>query len=449
MEIAKRKRASLVICSTAFAHLGRTQATALGYPQQPIAIIPHPFGSRTRDEIRELAKHCVEEVARLVGGGDAVSSGSMKSAVHRAHAASAAAAAGADDRLALTRAALIEAPEDLEELNAFFRERRWTDGFPVIPPTAKRVERMLRHTDRNPEDIVATLAPGFGAATVERIAINAVLAGCEPAQLPVLIAAVDAIASLEFNLQGIQTTTNPVAVWLIVNGPIAEKLQVNGGLNCLGQGAFANATLGRALHLIMQNIGRAVPGEMDRATQGQPGKYSFCCAENEAASPWPPLHVDRGFARDVSTVTVVGAAGTLNMNTHAKDARDVLRVIADTIAHPPSNDYWAGGEPWLVLSPEHADILERAGLAKSEVQRALWEQSKMAAHRMAAKDLARTQDARRDEMGEIGPDTLLPVSKRPEDIGIVVAGGPGTHSVYLPSFGDTHSVMRAIAWRPA
>ena len=361
-------------------------------------------------------------------------------------ASAGAVAAGTGDR-ALTRAPLIEAPEDLEELNAFFRERRWTDGFPVIPPTAERVQRMLTYTDRKPDDVVATLAPGFGAATVERIAINAVLAGCEPAHLPVLIAAVEAIASPEFNLQGIQCTTNPVAVWLIVNGPIAEKLQVNGGLNCLGQGASANATLGRALHLIMQNIGHAVPGEMDRATQGQPGKYSLCCAENEAASPWPPLHVDRGFAPDESTVTVVGAAGTLNMNTHAKDAADVLRVVADTMAHPSSNDYWAGGEPWIVLSPEHAEILEHAGLGKANVQRALWDQSKMAAHRMAAKDFVRTLNARRDELGEIGPDTLLPVSKRPEDIGIVVAGGPGTHSVYLPSFGDTHSVTRAIAWR--
>ena len=184
---------------------------------------------------------------------------------------------------------------------------------------------------------------------------------------------------------------------------------------------------------------------MDRATHGQPGKFSFCCAENEAESPWSPLHVDRGFAADQSTVTVVGASGTVNMNTHAKDWVDLLRVIADTMAHGPSNDYWIGGEPWIVISPEHAHILSRDGLGKADVQKRLWELSRMAAGRMAVKDYERTQRARLEELGEITPATLLPVSTRPELIGIVVAGGPGTHSVYVPSFGDTRSVTREIA----
>jgi hypothetical protein len=141
---------------------------------------------------------------------------------------------------------------------------------------------------------------------------------------PVLIAATVAIAAPEFNLRGIQATTNPGAVWLIINGPIAKKLSVNSGGNCLGPGAWANATLGRAMRLIQQNIGGALAGEMDRATQGQPGKYTFCCAENEDGNPWEPLHVERGFARAASTVTVVGALGTWNMNIHAKDSGDLL-----------------------------------------------------------------------------------------------------------------------------
>ena len=343
------------------------------------------------------------------------------------------------------RAALIEVPDEFEDLNQLARERRWSDGLPVVPPTAARVQRMLGHTRRAPTEIIATVAPGFGAATVERIAINAVLAGCGPEYLPVLIAAVEAVAAPEFNLQAIQTTTNPVAVWIIVNGPIAKRLEFNGTYNCLGEGAWANATLGRALRLILRNVGGALPGAMDRATQGQPGKYTFCCAENEEENPWEPLHLERGFAPDRSTVTVVGAEGTTNMNTHAKDADDLLRMIVDTIAHGPCNDYvLGGGEPWLVLAPEHAQILKRAGLSKAEVKRRLWEQSKMAASRLAVKDLERAQDARRAELGEIGPDTLLPVSTRPERIGIVVAGGPGTHSVYIPSFGDTLAVTREV-----
>ena len=342
------------------------------------------------------------------------------------------------------RAAQIEASDDLDAINALYRERRWSDGLPIVPPTLKRVEAMLRGTRRAPEEIVAKIAPGFGAATVERIAINAVIAGCAPEYLPVLIAAIEAVAAPEFNLQGIQATTNPVAIWIIVNGPCARQLEINGAFNCLGEGARANATIGRALRLILRNVGGALPGEMDRATHGQPGKYTFCCAENEDANPWEPLHVERGFTADRSTVTVVGAEGTMNMNTHAKDAGELLRVIAETMIHPPSNEYTHGGEPWLVIGPEHVEILKRAGLSKAEVKRCLWERSKMPAGRMTAKDLGRVRNSRSHELGEIGPDTLLPISRQPETIGIVVAGGPGTHSVYVPCFGNSLAVTREV-----
>jgi len=343
------------------------------------------------------------------------------------------------------RAATFEVPDDLDAINRLYRERRWGDGLPIVPPTAERVGRMLRHTRRAPDDVVATIAPGFGAATIEGIAINAVLAGCDPEYLPVLIAAVEAVAAPEFNLQGIQATTNPVAVWIIVSGPLARRLEINGTFNCLGEGAWANATIGRALRLILRNIGGALPGEMDRATHGQPGKYTFCCAENDDASPWQPLHVERGFAAGCSAVTVVGAEGTMNMNTHAKDAAELLRAIAETMIHPPSNEYTHGGEPWLVIGPEHAEILKRAGLSKAEVKQRLWEISKMPAGRMTAKDLGRVLVSRSAELGAIGPDTLLPISPRPEGIGIVVAGGPGTHSVYVPCFGNSLAVTRAVA----
>jgi hypothetical protein len=343
------------------------------------------------------------------------------------------------------RASLFEAPDDIEQINRLYAERRWGDGLPIVPPTVERVGRMLAHARRAPGEIVAQVAPGFGTATVEHIAINAVMAGCEPACLPVVIAAVEAAAQPEFNLQGIQATTNPVAAWIVVNGPIAQRLGVNGAFNCLGQGAQANATIGRALRLVLQNVGGALPGAMDRATHGQPGKYSFCCAENEEASPWEPLHVERGFRREAGTVTVVGAEGTMNMNTHTKDAGELLRAIAETMQHPPSNEYTHGGEPWLILSPEHAEILKSAGLTKAAVKRQLWELSKMPARRMTDKDLLRVHDSRGKELGKIGPDTLLPISPRPEDIWVVVAGGPGTHSVYVPCFGNSRAVTREIA----
>lgn len=164
--------------------------------------------------------------------------------------------------------------------------------------------------------------------------------------------------------------------------------------------------------------------------------------------PWQPLHVDRGFACDRSTVTVVGASGTLNMNSHAKEADDLLRAIADTLAYPLSNDYYFGGEPWIILSPEHAEVLKRDGFSKTDVKRRLWEQSRLAAVRFAAQDRVRVQHIRRAELGEINSDTLVPASPGHEGVGIVVAGGLGTHSVYVPTFGVTRAVTRALSNRP-
>jgi hypothetical protein len=341
-------------------------------------------------------------------------------------------------------AATFEAADDLDAINRLYREKQWSDGLPIVPPTRERVERMLAATQRGPHEIVANVAPGYGAATVERIAINCVMAGCDPAYLPVLIAATEAVADPSFNLQGIQATTNPVAVWVIVNGPYARSLDVNARFNCLGQGAWANATIGRAMRLILQNIGGALPGEMDRATQGQPAKYTFCCAENEDVSPWEPLHVERGFRREQSTVTVVGAEGTMNMNTHSKEAYELARVFADTMIHPPSNEYVHGGEPWLVIGPEHAEIFKRGGMSKADLKRELWEKSKMPVSALAKKEIERARDSRSEMLGELTPDTLLTISPTPEEVQLIVAGGAGTHSVYVPCFGNSRGVTREI-----
>lgn len=402
-------------------------------------MIDHPFGSRSRAEVSALADALVERIAdavRLAGEGDAMHAQSPSPALPHAGEAAVGAARADARRLAL--------PADIEAVHHACHERRWSDGLPVIPPTPTRVARLMAGTRRRPDEVVATLAPGFGAATVELIAANAVMAGCVAAHLPVLIAAVEAAADPAFNLQAVQSTTNPVTTWLVVNGPIAAALGMNAGGNCLGQGNLANATLGRALRLVMQNIGGAWPGDMDRATHGQPGKYLFCCAENEAASPWQPLHVDRGFALRDSTVTVVGASGTLNLNTHSKDADELIACIARSMAYPASNDYHYCGEPWMILSPEHAAVLANHGYSKAVVKRLLWEQSTMAAGEFALRDYERTRNARADELPGFDRATRVPLSRAPDGVGIVVAGGPGTHSVYVPTFGETRAVTRRI-----
>jgi hypothetical protein len=425
VEIAKRGKVALTICSTAFVNLGRAQQTALGAPDLPIAVVPHPFGTRKREELRAIAEQCAGEIARLACEAPAASTNSASAAI--------------------PRASLVEAPEGLEDINAFYMERRWGDGLLIVPPTEERVARMLAHTKHARDEVIATIAPRYGAATVERIAINAVMAGCKPEYLPVLIAAAQAVGTKAFHLQAIQATTNPAAVWLVVNGPIAQRLGINSGGNCLGPGAWANGTLGRAVRLILQNIGGGLPGDMDKATQGQPAKWTFCCAENEEANPWEPLHVERGYASGDSTVTVVGALGTWNMNITEKEPENVVAMIGDTMQYPASSDYIHGGAPWVLLSPQHAQLFKQAGWSKAEVKQRLWEASKMRAGRSLGSEFERLKNARAAELGDITPDTIIPISVQPDDITLLVAGGAGSHTVFVPVSAHTRSVTVKIA----
>ena len=167
-------------------------------------------------------------------------------------------------------------------------------------------------------------------------------------------------------------------------------------------------------------------------------------AHAQDASPWQRLGAERGIPDGSSSVTMVGFSGTLNMNTHSKDPEDILHSFADAMAHAPSNDYWCGGEPWVLVAPEHANILSGAGLSKADVKQKLWDYSLMPALRMAKKDMERTIRTRRPELGVITADTLLPITTEVKRIGIIVAGGPGTHSVYVPGFGNSRSVTRPV-----
>ena len=201
---------------------------------------------------------------------------------------------------------MSEIPDILDrmlEVNEFFFEQAWSDGLPVIPPTRQGVERMLRGTRRDRDELIGTIAPAWGKATVERIAINGLMAGCRPEYMPVLIAAVLALTDDRYHLQGSQGTTDGIAPLLILNGPIARSLGFEGGTGCFGHGRRANATVGRAINLMLLSLGGAIPGEIKQSTLSQPGTYSYCISENAAASPWEPLHVERGFAPEASTVT--------------------------------------------------------------------------------------------------------------------------------------------------
>jgi hypothetical protein len=341
---------------------------------------------------------------------------------------------------------ILRLPATFEAINDYYHAQRLTDGLPIMPPTAEAVRRMLTYTDLDAQYVVAVLPPKKGQATVEKIAINAVMAGCLPQYLPVVITAVQAMADDAYNLYGVLATTHPCSNMVIVNGPIARELDINGGYNALGQGWRSNASIGRAVRLVMLNVGGALPGDLDRATQGTPAKYAYCFAENEAQNPWEPLHVERGFEATTSTVTVAGAEGPHNVNDHGStSAEHLLNTIAGTMATLGSNNVFGRGEPIVILGPEHAALLASDGLSKAQVKAWLYEHAKVLASRFSPENFEHYIRREKDRLGEITPETWVGYGYSAADIVILVAGGAGKHSCFIPTFGNTRAITRPIA----
>jgi hypothetical protein len=324
-----------------------------------------------------------------------------------------------------------------------YQERGWTDGLPIVPPTEDDVRAFLRYTDRAPRDVVAVLPPRQGEATVERIAINAVMAGCRPEYLPVIVAAIEALADPAFNLDSIQATTHPVAPLIIVNGPIAREVGINAGYNAFGQGFHANLTIGRAIRLLLMNVGGGLPGTGDRATQGNPAKIAYCVAENEEQSPWEPLHVEHGYPRETSMVTAIGCEGPHNIQDHfSYTGLGILKVVAGAMGQAGSNNILAGGHPLLSLGPEHAASIARDGYSKQHVKEFLVEHARFPLARLGEE--YRTHLIRRG--AKDAPDTMVPAVRAADSVTVIVTGGAGKHSCWQPTFGDqTAPARRPIA----
>jgi hypothetical protein len=301
-------------------------------------------------------------------------------------------------------------------------EQGWTDGLPIIPATPESVEAFVAASGRKADDVIAILPPRKGRATVEVVAINAIMAGCRPEYMGVLIAAIEAVMDPSYPLEFMQVTTNPMTPFLLVNGPIRQKLEINYGTGCLGPGWRANATIGRALRLTLINAGGAWPGVYSKTSFGSPLRYSYMCGENEEENPWTPFHVDRGFKREDSTVTAFKASNFCNISGgEGVGPEEILRQIATNM--PPM--YGGGDGVLLLLGVNHARSLHDAGLSKRDIQQRLWELARVPASHFA-KSFADTER----EAGRGDADTVWRAGK-PEEIYIVVAGGPGPQNVYI------------------
>jgi len=268
-----------------------------------------------------------------------------------------------------SRSINIDEAEDIME--ACF-DRGWTDGLPVVPPTALRVIKMLQSTDHKPQDVLGNIPPDYVSCTVEKVAINAVMAGCKPEYFPTVIATVEAALQDAFCMHGLLCTTYFSSPVVIVNGPVIQRIGMNSGVNALGQGNRANATVGRALQLLILNVGGGRPGGIDRATLGTPGKYTFCFAEDESDNEWPSLAMDRGFDRNDSVVSLFAGSGVQPiMDQQSRTPESLAKSLALSLSTVTHGKVFMHTDAILVLSPEHRRVFKEGGWNKAKVKEAI------------------------------------------------------------------------------
>jgi len=317
----------------------------------------------------------------------------------------------------------------------------WTDGLPVVPPTAERIEAMLEAAGLEPGHELAFIENRQVSVTAEKVAINAVMAGCKAEYMPVVAATVEALADPLYGYHGPATSTGGSAVFMLVNGPIARKLDLNSGDNLFGPGWRANASIGRAVRLVMRNVIGTLPGELDRSSLGHAGKYTYCIAENEVDSPWPAFHTTRGFKSDQNAVTIFAAYAphqySNRLSANPEGVLDTacahMRISAGTARQP---------QYAMVFAGEHQAIFKKAGWAREDVQRYVYEHS-----RASAAELKRIHM----NPGEATPEderTMVTLVERPDDLLVIAAGGnAGVQSAFIPGWGSkngSQSVTKAI-----
>ena len=323
------------------------------------------------------------------------------------------------------RARTIDIGSGDDEIEFMF-DQGFSDGLPLVPPTPERVMRMLSGTKRDPQDLVAVMPPNMGEVTVEKVAINAVMAGCKPEYMPVIITVVEAICTDEYNIHGVMATTMGASPVIVVNGPVRHQLDMNMKLGALGQGSRPNATIGRAVRLLIRNMGGAKPGGTERSTLGNPMKFTMCFAEWEERNPWEPLHVERGFAAEDSVVTIftMTSGPTLIVDQESRSASELAGTMGLCLeaAFNPKAHY--GTDCLLVVVPEHIDTLMRDGYSKADLRARIQEVTAKPIRDLVGNEISGAGFKREmaATMTEEQLDKKLPKFKSDDDIHIVVAG---------------------------
>ena len=442
---------AVAIAARSFARAWQACVDGWGQPSTAFVTIPHATTGQQADFIRNMVDEQIDAIIR----------GLTELPAAPSPRGSQAASQGTE----IFTVEMNATPLGLDAVNRFFAERDWSDGIPVVPPTPEAVEQMLQGTRRQPQEVLMVMEPGFGLATVEKIAINAVMAGCRPEQFTVLLAAIDALAQPQMNHRDMQVSGHTEAPLILVNGPVVQKAGINFTTTAMGPGVVnsANTAIGRALRLCLINIGYCKAGAGDPNFIGLPTKFGMCIAENEEVSPWQPYHMDLGFQQEESAVTVVSVTGPTDiLDSGSRSHEDTLNNIASMMFYPNS-----GGGGWIrgwqsaqvghtnkrvpyqgpyhpiMLSPSRAVILAEAGMSKQDAQAWLHQNC-----RISLKSVLQSRDVPKDANGrwlnhpelqnlEDDPEATIPALESPEQYLLFVTGG-STH--YANFFYGTYGI---------
>jgi len=345
------------------------------------------------------------------------------------------------------RASRVQVEGSVRDINDYYYEQGWTDGLPIIPPTEDLVLEMVEACSLSAGHSFGQMAPLNGSVTVEKVAINSVMAGCHPDYFPVVLAAVKAVLQPQFNVGSITTTTGGAAPVVVVSGPIAQRLGINSGTAVFGSGHQANATIGRALRLTMRNMGGATVATMEKSTHGWPGKYTMCFAEAADRCPWEPLHVEMGYPAEASTVTVAAVRGIQTLVEGAQETGEgVLETVVGAVRAMGISGYYyqqRGSSPVVVLGPEHAAEIAAAGYSRKDVKQYLFEHARIP--KSVLKDRGHW-GARQwpEEWEQQADDYMIPIVEDAEKLVLVVAGGDGRHSSWLLPWSATQRATELI-----
>lgn len=438
---------TVLFVTDAFIHMARRVAEGLQFPMRSLKIVqvPHAITMAPHEGAVEMVNAVADDFFAAVfdPAQSPTETGADPAPAARSGEPAGQAAVGA---FALERIDID--PADAEAVMDAYRERGWIDGLPIVPPTEERVARMLG--DWPADEVLGVVPPGRGVLTLQSLAVNAVMAGCAPSYFPVVVGAARAVLKPEFQLLGVNATTAAATPLLIVNGPIAREIGIQGGGDVLGAYHRANVTIGRAIRLTMIGVGNARPQDGDMATHGQSAKVGLCITENIDDSPWESFSVERGWDPGANTIAAISITAQFNMVDFAsRTALDLLKQLSRTIATPGmQNVQTQGGGPVLLLGPTRANMLAAAGFSKYDVKRWLYLHARVPMAGFSAGTIEDVLMIRRPWTVDHDPDARVPIVDDLNDIHILVAGAVGAHSFLMPTFAATRPVFQEIFVAP-